>query len=88
MLEIGSAGGHRTYRRTVSKASAEGQKPDEDNAAPDLEAAVVDVPVRHPITGEMERYAEERRRPARPHGRAQGRPGGGMHGDNHFSEAS
>jgi hypothetical protein len=88
MLEIGSAGGHRTYRRTVSQASAEGQKPDEDNAAPDLEAAVVDVPVRHAVAGEMERDAEERGSPARPHGRAQRRPGGGMHGDDHFSAAS
>ena len=55
MLDVRGAGGEGANRRGVGKAPTCSKQANEADAARNLEAAVVQVMVRDPVAGEMQR---------------------------------
>ena|SRR5215218_4185409 len=61
VLEVGCAGRGGPERRRIERAAAEGEQSKDEQSASDLEAAIGDVLVRYPITGQMQRRTESER---------------------------
>ena len=70
MLEVGRRPGSGSDRDRIERAVPNGQREQRQNARPDLEAAVRDVPVRHPVAEEMCERAQRHGPAARPGDRA------------------
>jgi hypothetical protein len=65
MLEVGHRRRGAAEHGGVEWASPGGEQPERDEAAADLEAPVGNVLVRHVVTGNVQRRAEEERKRAR-----------------------
>jgi hypothetical protein len=61
VLEVGRGSSERAGHRRVEGSAHRGEKQDCGDARTDLEAAVGDVTVRHPIAGEVEEHSEWQR---------------------------
>ncbi len=62
VLEVWRGGGCGAERSRVERPATERQQSQTEHAAPDLETAIADVLVRHPVTGEVQRRAQGQRR--------------------------
>ncbi len=62
VLEVWRGGGCGAERSRVERPATERQQSQTEQAAPDLETAIADVLVRHPVTGEVQRRAQGQRR--------------------------
>jgi hypothetical protein len=58
VLEVWSRGSERAGHRGIERSAHRGEEQDCGDAGADLEAAVGDVAVRHPIADEMEEQSE------------------------------
>jgi hypothetical protein len=61
VLQVGRTSSERADRGRVCEAAPRSEKADDRQSAPDLEAAVRDVSVRHAIAGKMKRDAKQSR---------------------------
>jgi hypothetical protein len=62
VLEVGRGGRGGPERSRVERPAAKREQSQTEQAAPDFEATIADVLVRHPVTGEVERRAQGQRR--------------------------
>lgn len=83
MLNVRHASRERTDRGAVSETTPGGDKSDDDYAATDLEPSIMDIAVRHPITGKVQRNTKESGSYARAHSSPHCRPGRSMKGRDH-----
>jgi hypothetical protein len=84
VLEVGHRGGRAAEHRGVERAADGGEHPERHEAASDLEAAVGDVLVRHPVAGDMQRRPEQKCERARACARAQRGAGRHVQRDDHL----
>jgi len=83
VLEVGRASSERAGHRRVEGAAHRGEEQDCGDARADLEAAVGDVTVRHPIAGEVEEHSEWQRAKPRTDKCAADSTGRNVKGDDH-----
>jgi hypothetical protein len=82
VLEVGRRSGERAADGRIEWAAHSGEEQHAADARADLEAAVRDVLVRHPIPCEVEQQAERQGAEPRTEERAAGRAGGDVKGDD------
>jgi hypothetical protein len=82
VLEVRRGSGERAAHGRIERSPRRGEEQHCSDARADLEAAVGDVLVRHPIAGEMEKHAERQRAESRVDERAADRTGGNVEGNN------
>lgn len=85
VLEIRRGGGERAADGRIPGSAHGGEEDDLGDAGGDLEAAVGDVLVGHPIAREVEQQPERQRGELRADERATGRAGGDVEGDDQAS---
>jgi hypothetical protein len=82
VLEVWSSSSERAGHRGVERSAHRREEQDRGDPRADLEAAVGDVSVRHPITDEVEEQSEWQRAEPRTNERAAGSTGGNVKGDD------
>jgi hypothetical protein len=82
MLEVGRTSSERAGHRGIERSAHRGEEHDCGDARADLEAAVGDVTVRHPIADEVEEQSEWQRAEPRTDERAAGSTGRNVKGDD------
>jgi hypothetical protein len=82
MLEVWRTGSERAGHRGIERSAHRGEEQDCGDARADLEAAVGDVTVRHPIADEVEEQSEWQRAEPRTNERAAGSTGRNVKGDD------
>jgi hypothetical protein len=82
VLEVRSRSSERAGHRGIERSAHRGEEQDCGDARADLEAAVGDVSVRHPIADEVEEQSEWQRAEARTNERAAGCTGRDVKGDD------
>jgi hypothetical protein len=80
VLEVWRRGSERACHRGIERSAHRGEEQDCGDARADLEAAVGDVTVRHPIADEVEEQSEWQRAEPRTNERAAGSTGRNMKG--------
>ena len=82
VLEVWSSGSERAGHRGIERSAHRGEEQDCGDARADLEAAVGDVAVRHPIADEVEEQSQWQRAEPRTDERAAGSTGRNVKGDD------
>jgi hypothetical protein len=82
MLEVRRGSGERPADSRIERSAHGGEEQDCSDARADLEAAVGDVLVRHPVSREVEQQPERQRAESRIDERAAGRTGGDVEGND------
>ena len=82
VLEVWRTSSERAGHRGIERSAHRGEEQDCGNARADLEAAVGDVTVRHPIADEVEEQSEWQRAEPRTDERAAGSTGRNVKGDD------
>jgi hypothetical protein len=82
VLEVWRRSSKRAGHRGIERAAHRGEEQDCGDARADLEAAVGDVTVRHPIADEVEKQSEWQRAEPRADERAAGSTGRNVKGDD------
>jgi hypothetical protein len=82
VLEVRRRSGERAADGRIEWAAHSGEEQHAADTRADLEAAVRDVLVRHPISGEVEHQAEQQGAEPRADERAAGGAGGDVEGDD------
>lgn len=85
VLEVGRRRGCAAEHGRVEGPAPGGEQREHGKAASDLEPAVVDVLVRHPVACDVQRRTEEQRQRTRADERAREAPGRDMERDDHGS---
>jgi hypothetical protein len=82
VLEVWRTSSERAGHRGIERSAHRGEEQDRGDARADLEAAVGDVSVRHPIADEVEEQSEWQRAEPRTDERAAGSTGRNVKGDD------
>ena len=82
MLEVRRRGGERAAHGRIERSAHRGEEHYSRDTRADLEAAIRDVFVWHPIAREVEEQPEGQRAQSRAHERAAGRAGRDVKGDD------
>jgi hypothetical protein len=83
MLQVWRRGRQRPCHGRVEWAAHQGQEEHRGDPGADLEAAIADVLMRHPVPRQVEYEAERKRAAPRAHKRAAGRARRDVEGDDH-----